>query len=163
GSPEYMSPEQATGSQNLDPRTDVWSLCVVLYELLTGHLPFRGNNANSVMLAIVKEPPQPTSVRFGGDAALWAIIEPGFHKGREKRGPTRGALGAALAAWAVENELSLDATGASIAQRWLSDRSQGRRIGRPLSDLEPLSGDLRDSASLSITEKHAALQPGRSL
>jgi serine/threonine-protein kinase len=58
GTPGYMSPEQVL-RQELDHRTDVWSLGVCLYELLTGHRPFRGDDAQAVLSAILHEKPAP--------------------------------------------------------------------------------------------------------
>jgi serine/threonine protein kinase len=56
GTPSYMSPEQAKG-ETLDPSTDIYSLGVVLYECLTGRLPFTGEDAFSVALKHISEPP----------------------------------------------------------------------------------------------------------
>ena len=58
GTAAYMSPEQATG-RPLDQRTDIWSLGVMLYEMLKGRLPFHRDNAASTLYAIVHEPPEP--------------------------------------------------------------------------------------------------------
>ena len=59
GSPAYMSPEQARGDEDIDGRSDVWSLGVILYESLTGRAPFDGANYNSLMVNIITQAHKP--------------------------------------------------------------------------------------------------------
>ena len=61
GTPGYMSPEQAAGDANLDPRTDIYALAVVGYEMLTGQPPFTGPTAQAVMAAHMTATPKPVS------------------------------------------------------------------------------------------------------
>ena len=56
GSPEYMSPEQARG-RRVDSRSDIYSLGIVLYEMLTGSVPFRGDTAVATLLMHIEKPP----------------------------------------------------------------------------------------------------------
>ncbi len=63
GTPQYMAPEQITGT-NIDGRADVFSLGVVTYELLTGALPWAGDNHTQIMMAICTKPPDPFDVAF---------------------------------------------------------------------------------------------------
>ncbi len=63
GTPAYMSPEQARGEgKNVDPRSDVWALGAVLYEMLAGEPPFKADNALKLMLRITKEQPRKLSL-----------------------------------------------------------------------------------------------------
>ncbi len=59
GSPMYMSPEQARSAKNVDIRTDIWSLGVILYELLAGRAPFEGTMVPEVIAKIAADPPLP--------------------------------------------------------------------------------------------------------
>src|SRR5205085_4489450 len=58
GTPEFMSPEQLRG-KTLDPRTDVYSLGLMTYEMLTGKLPFQGRTQQELMIARLRSDPMP--------------------------------------------------------------------------------------------------------
>jgi serine/threonine-protein kinase len=65
GTPEYMSPEQVRGSKEIDGRSDVWSLGVILYVAITGKRPFRGDTLGEVMINVCTAPlPPPSTLVF---------------------------------------------------------------------------------------------------
>src|SRR5712691_6560436 len=85
GTVRYMSPEQASGAP-VDKRTDIWSLGVVLYEMLTDHAPFTGDTPREVMSAILeKEPPPLTRYIAHAPAELQQIISKALRKERSQR------------------------------------------------------------------------------
>jgi serine/threonine protein kinase/Tfp pilus assembly protein PilF len=85
GTIQYMSPEQAQGKE-VDRRSDIFSLGVVLYELITGHLPFRGEHEQAVVYSIVNEPPEPLArYKAGVPEGLQRIMDKALAKDREER------------------------------------------------------------------------------
>jgi len=86
GTASYMSPEQACGS-SVDGRTDIWSLGVVLYELIAGRLPFEGSNTNQFLASILSDKEPLPLVRYasGVPAELERIIEKALSKNRDER------------------------------------------------------------------------------
>jgi serine/threonine protein kinase len=128
GSPDYMSPEQALGLDDIDERTDIWSLCVVLYEVITGKVPFQKPNYNALMHAIINEDPT-SSVECGaGDKTLWQIIERGLKKQREDRFQSVTDLGEAMALWLYEHGIKEDLSGNSIRAVWLDAALSGGNL-----------------------------------
>jgi len=96
GTVAYMSPEQAQG-EAVDPRTDIWSLGVVLYELLTGQPPFKGGSAQEMLLALLNTEPVPAT-RFvpGLPPEVGSIINKCLARPKEDRYQTTASLFADL-------------------------------------------------------------------
>ncbi len=88
----YMSPEQAR-SQSVDHRTDIWSLGVVLYEMVTGRRPFQGDYEQAVVYSILNEEPEPmTGLRTGVPIALERIVHKVLAKNPNERYQHAGEL-----------------------------------------------------------------------
>ncbi len=98
GTPAYMSPEQSAGSERLDGRSDLYSLGIVLYEMLAGHPPFTGSTPQAVAARHQFEPPPPiTVVRPGLPAAVVAVVERALAKAPADRFGSAEAFSAAVA------------------------------------------------------------------
>ncbi len=99
GTPAYMSPEQAMGEREVDGRSDIYSLGIVAYQMLTGRLPFTGSNPMALLLKHVNERPKPIAdLRPDAPKAMRDAIERCLMKDREDRWETAGALRDALSA-----------------------------------------------------------------
>ena len=123
GSPEYMSPEQARGRDDIDASTDIWSICVVLYEAVTGCPPFSASNCNALFCRIVEDAPKPFSEYALADAELWQIVERGLRKDRAQRHAKIADLGRELAAWLMSQGVTEDVCGSALDSKWLGRSS----------------------------------------
>lgn len=97
GTPAYMSPEQARGEKNLDGRCDVYSLGVVLFQALTGELPFKSDTPMGVAVAHITEPaPSPLTIRPDLPYPFEAILRKALEKDPANRFQTAGELAQAI-------------------------------------------------------------------
>ena len=119
GSPAYMSPEQARGENNVDSRTDIWALCVVLYEMIAGAQPFSGKNWHGLMWAIMEGKPKTLAEHELEEPALWTILQRGLSKEREHRFASMFEFGQALAIWLVDQGVTRDICNSSLKSTWL--------------------------------------------
>jgi serine/threonine protein kinase/Cdc6-like AAA superfamily ATPase len=97
GTPAYMSPEQFSGGV-YDARSDIYALGIILYEMVTGDLPFRADEAMALMLKHMQEAPPPPSTRAAVSPALEAVILRCLEKDPAQRYASAGDLLAALPA-----------------------------------------------------------------
>ena len=97
GSPLYMSPEQMLSASDVDPRSDVWSMGAVLYELLTGAPPFGGDGYLQICANVMTKPPLPLRAHGAKvSSALERVTMKCLRKAREERYESMGALAEAL-------------------------------------------------------------------
>ncbi|MDP9150663.1 MAG: serine/threonine protein kinase [Myxococcota bacterium] len=101
GSPYYMSPEQAQGLDSVDARADVFALGAVIYECVTGGVPFTGNNGPSILLAIMTREPEPPTAKARGSTydvppALDEVMARALAKNMNFRTRSVGALADAV-------------------------------------------------------------------
>ena len=119
GTVPYMSPEQACGTQ-VDKETDIWSLGVILYELVTGHQPFVGEAPREVMTSIrEKQPPPLTSYSKQSPAELQQIISKALRKDQSERYQSASEMLQALKNLRHNLELKDELDRSTTAPLWL--------------------------------------------
>jgi serine/threonine-protein kinase len=152
GSPHYLSPEQAEGLDEIDHRSDVWAIGVVLYECITGSPPFTGQSYNVLLQSILHDSPAPIASQSSADAALWLVIDRCLKKDRQQRWDSMWELGEALALWLFERGVRVDVAARSLRHGWLEGGFSGVKVilaadapeaplHRPRSEPEPAQLD----------------------
>ncbi len=108
GSPAYMSPEQIRGGEEIDFRSDMFSLGGVMYHMLTGQRPFGGSTAYELMDEILaKDPPPPSELTPGIPGALDGIVLRALGKSRDERFDSWNAFAAALEPLLAEEDATM--------------------------------------------------------
>jgi len=128
GTAAYMSPEQAAGDE-VDHRTDLWSAGVVLYEMLTGELPFPGDRETAVVYHILNDPPKPfKDLKPPTPAALQRVAARALKKDPDRRYGSAGEMLADLGRF--EEELRAE-TASAINPRWFLSRLRRPTVAVP--------------------------------
>ena len=145
GTPAYMAPEQISGSGNVDARTDIYAAGIVLFEAVTGQVPFTGETLYDLMRAHLEvAPPRPSSLRPDLSPAIEDVILQALAKDPKDRFHTSAAMAQAL---------SHAATSLSPEQ-WkpLSSRG-GMMTGRPSMEraMQPTPSDLANAKTRVAT------------
>ena len=125
GSPQYFSPEQAEGLEEIDYRSDIWAMGVVVYELITGAQPFNGRNYNALIRSISQDDPKPIAHLGVSDERLWMILSRCLQKKPADRWGSLWELGEALALWLFDKGIHVDASSRSLKDGWLSGTGSG--------------------------------------
>jgi serine/threonine-protein kinase len=138
GTSNYIAPEQASG-QPVDAHTDVYSLGIVLYEMLTGELPFPGESFVAIAMKHIQEP-SPSVLDVRGDVPLGVaeMIDRALEKAPEQRFPTMAAFAAAIEASLAELDQGEDGAVTMVVPA--AQRLQRQRHRKPVSPLPLLIG-----------------------
>lgn len=159
GTPQYMSPEQCSQASEIDSRSDIYSLGVITYEMLTGHVPFTGESPTAIMMKHLQEPP-PSVLEERDDLPqqVGMVITSALAKRPEDRFQSAGELSDALAlaaAGEVPPQLVSAATNPGAS-------SETSRIVVPTDSNEPprnTQGDDSDESTVIRPRPAAAAEP----
>lgn len=149
GTPEYMSPEQARGEE-LDGRSDLYALGVVLYQMLTNEVPFEADSALGVVTMHLSQPPRPPSQIAAVPAPLERLCLSLLEKDRDKRPP--GALDVMTELERIDREL--DAIAKQSPSKLETDRT--------LVEIRPIQLEEAEAhfASRGAAPQHPAVEAG---
>jgi serine/threonine protein kinase len=166
GSPLYMSPEQMQSASKADERSDIWSLGVVLYELVTRKMPFDAESMAGLAVRIATDPPTRLAIALpGAPPELEAVIFKCLEKHQDKRYPNIAELAADLEPFAPESRPHVERIqrlvfGTTIPPRAVpSVPSLRRLVAHGAETLGPLDSGESSAAILIVPEKKRRAWP----
>jgi serine/threonine-protein kinase len=149
GSPAYMSPEQFESSSHVDLRSDIWAIGVILYEFITGQMPFQETSIYRIRKRVSEDSPQPIrELRRDSPVGLWPVILKCMEKDSSQRYSNLAELAKALMPFASTRG------GQSVARIV-------RTVEAPGSDTGALSLQPTSGARSSITPSAHTVRAGR--
>ena len=168
GTPTYMSPEQAMGEREIDGRSDIYSLGVLGYQMLTGRLPFEASNSMALLLKHVSEAPRPIAeLRPDAPLALRDAMERAMMKQPEDRWPTATSLRDAIlstdaapsSSWRVEQREPVRYTTPrprGVRPEWRTTSPSPRRGTPALDASRTLPAPDRQRVGIELVPPHLA-------
>jgi serine/threonine-protein kinase len=112
GTPSYMAPEQMKSGKSADPRSDIWSIGVVMYQLITGRVPFSGESYAELVLKVGLEPPAPIQVPL--PPGLGDVVMRCIEKDPAQRYQSVGELARSLAPFATDPAAAAQSAGRAL-------------------------------------------------
>jgi serine/threonine-protein kinase len=167
GSPSYMAPEQLKSSRNVDARTDVWSLGIILHELLTGEVAFKADTVPELYVAILQDAPPPLRQRRrDAPAGLEAIVLRCLEKDPARRFANVGELAAALGEFAPPRaqtsiERIMKIAGVSPAARTRAPSSGTAAMSAMTAQGAPSAGQGGGPSGAGVSRTQAAPSQGQ--
>jgi serine/threonine-protein kinase len=162
GSINYLSPEQAVGSDDVDARADLWAFCAVLFECVTARAAFDGDDYGQVLPRIIRGEVESPAALGVDDGGLWPIIARGLTRDCDERWQDARSLGQAMTEWLAVQGVDEDMCGSSTRTRWFGSVVDEAELNRGSAPALPPAASL-PAASLPSAWLPAASLPAASL
>ncbi|XXY51559.1 protein kinase [Sorangium sp. So ce269] len=140
GSPLYMAPEQMVSSKSVDARADVWSMGAILYQLLTGATPFRGDSVMEIYDRILEGPPRVSALRADVPPRLEWVVQRCLQKTPADRFANIAELAAELAQFAPPHAQHLAERAARVLRVRPGSVAEGGELASPRRPLSTAPG-----------------------